>query len=133
MRQFLADRQSAPLKDRISLWELLRRPEINIGDYINLGYMEPNQPEILEQLSIQAKYEGYINKQKEQVARFEKMENKASPGDIDYDQVYGLSNEALQKLKSVRPVSIGQASRIGGVNPADINILLIYLEKKRRI
>ncbi len=123
---------SAPLRDRVSLWELLRRPEIKIEKFIAHGLMETQDIDILEQLELQAKYEGYIKKQEEQVARFEKLEERVIPTDLDYHEVYGLSNEAYQKLESVRPVSIGQASRISGVNPADINVLLINLEKKRR-
>ena len=88
--------------------------------------------DILEQLGIQSKYEGYIKKQEEQVGRFEKMESKLIPPDIDYDEIFGLSNEARYKFKQIRPESIGQASRVFGINPADINILLIFLEKKRR-
>lgn len=87
--------------------------------------------EVISQIQIQCKYEGYINKQREQVRRFEKLENRQIPKDIDYEQVYSLSNEALQKLKEIRPISIGHASRISGVTPADINILLISMEKKK--
>jgi len=129
---YLVEKDSAPLHDRISLWELLRRPELKIADFIEREWIQPLRPEILEQLEIQAKYEGYINKQKEQVQRFERMESKQIPEDINYDEVYSLSNEAVQKLKEIRPQSIGHASRISGVTPADINILLIFLEKKRR-
>jgi tRNA uridine 5-carboxymethylaminomethyl modification enzyme len=128
---YLMQKQSAPLKDRTSLWELLRRPEIAIADYIEQGWIEGFDREIIEQVEIQVKYEGYINKQKEQIKRFEKMENKQIPEDLDYKNVYSLSNEARQKLGEIRPQSIGQASRISGVTPADINILLIYLEKRR--
>lgn len=128
----LREKNTPPLKDRISLWELLRRPEILIKDLVERGYLPRFDDDILEHLEIQSKYEGYINKQKEQVKKFEKMEKKHIPGDLDYDDVYSLSNEALQKLKEIKPVSIGQALRISGVNPADINVLLIYLEKKRR-
>lgn len=129
---FLKRIGSASLRDRLSLWELLRRPELKIENFVELDYIKPYDQDILEEVEIQAKYEGYIRKQEEQVKRFEKMENKGIPDTIDYDDVYGLSNESLQKLKEFRPVSIGQASRIAGVNPADINVLLIYLEKKRR-
>ena len=129
--QYLAEKNTAPLHDRISLWELLRRPEIKISDFIERGWMKSGDSEILGQLEIQSKYEGYINKQREQVQRFERMENKKIPADINYDEVYSLSNEAIQKLKEIRPQSLGQASRIGGVSPADINILWIYLGKRR--
>lgn len=132
MAGFLEEKNSAALRDRISLWELLRRPEIKIDDYPKLGLMEEYDLDIMEQLELQSKYEGYIRKQEEQVRRFEKMESRRIPEDIDYGEVYGLAYEALQKLNAVRPASIGQASRIAGVNPADINILLVFLEKKRR-
>ena len=131
VEKFLAAKTSAPLRDRISLWELLRRPELTIQDFIEQGWLKTSGIEILEQLEIQAKYEGYINKQKEQVLRFERMESKRIPADIDYHGVYSLSNEARQKLKEIRPQSLGHASRISGVTPADINILLIFLEKRR--
>ena len=129
---FLAEKGSAPLKDRISLWDLLRRPEIRLQDFVNLSLIKKPSAEIMEPIEIQAKYEGYISKQNEQAKRFEKMDNKFLPFDIDYQNVYGLSNEARQQLEKVRPVSLGQALRISGINPADINVLLIYLEKKRR-
>jgi len=132
INSFLQRKGSAPLHDRISLWELLRRPEIMVNDLVEEGFVQDLDGEILEQLEIQAKYEGYIHKQEEQVARFEKMENRLIPDDIDYEQIFGLSNEAVHKLLQVRPRSIGQASRISGVTPADVNILLIFLEKKRR-
>ena len=132
MSDFLKSLGSANLKDRISLWELLRRPEIGIEDYIRMGWVNQQDEDILEQLEIQSKYEGYIKKQEEQVRRFEKMESKLIPPDIDYDEIFGLSNEARYKFKQIRPESIGQASRVFGINPADINILLIFLEKKRR-
>ncbi|MDD3853101.1 MAG: FAD-dependent oxidoreductase, partial [Syntrophomonadaceae bacterium] len=129
---FLAAKNSAALKDRISLWELLRRPEMSMEDFATQGFVEEQDVDILEQLEIQAKYEGYISKQQEQVNKFEKLESKTIPQDINYKDVSGLSNEALHKLTTRLPVSVGQASRIAGVNPADINILLIYLEKQRR-
>lgn len=132
MAEFLNHRKMAALKDRISLWELLRRPELSIHDYVEQGWLRDNDADILEQLQIQAKYEGYIDKQKEQVKRFEKLENKKIPLDINYDEIPSLSIEAVQKLKTVLPTSVGQASRIAGVDPADINIILIFLEKKRR-
>ncbi len=129
---FLKSKGCAPLKDRISLWELLRRPEIKIQDFCELKLIVLQDIDILEKIEIQAKYEGYIEKQKEQVVRFEKMENKPLAADIDYKEVYGLSNEARQKLEKIRPTSIGQALRVSGINTADINVLLIFLEKKRR-
>jgi len=131
MDRYLASRNSASLRDRTSLWELLRRPEIRVDDLIDSGWLEAGDEEVIGQIQIQCKYEGYINKQREQVRRFEKLENRQIPTDIDYERVYGLSNESLQKLKEIRPLSIGHASRISGVTPADINILLISMEKRR--
>jgi tRNA uridine 5-carboxymethylaminomethyl modification enzyme len=132
INQYLIAKNSVPLKEKTSLWDLLRRPEVAIADYVDMGLIACDDKAVLEQIQIQARYEGYIKKQQEQVIRFEKMELKHIPDNIDYDEVYGLSNEALQKLKQFRPQSIGQASRIAGVNPADISVLLIFLEKKRR-
>ncbi len=129
---FLEEHGSAVLRDRLSLWELLKRPEIRISDYVQSRFMEPMPGDIMEQLEIQAKYEGYLAKQMEQVQKFERMEKKKVREGLDYDDVYGLSNEARQKLKAVMPMSIGQASRISGVTPADIGILLVHLEKERR-
>lgn len=131
-RKYLEEKNSAELKDRLSLWDLLKRPEIKLQDLVQGGFLDLNDEQVLEEVEIQAKYSGYIQKQEEQVKKFERMENKEIPEDIDYDQVYGLSNEALQRLKNIRPESIGQASRLPGVNPADINVILIFLEKKRR-
>ena len=85
-----------------------------------------------EQVNINIKYEGYISRQKKQVEQFRKMENKKIPEDIDYDKVKSLRIEAVQKLKQYRPVSVGQASRISGVSPADISVLLVYMEQLRR-
>ena len=84
-----------------------------------------------KQVNINIKYEGYISRQKKQVEQFRKMENKKIPEDIDYDKVKSLRIEAVQKLKQYRPVSVGQASRISGVSPADISVLLVWLEQKR--
>lgn len=128
----LAKKGSTPLKDRTSLWDLLRRPQLDIEDYVEAELLPELDLDILEQLEIQAKYEGYIRKQHEQVQRFEKMENKLIPAGLDYEQVQGLSNEGKQKLTQFQPISVGQASRIAGVTPADINVLLIYLERERR-
>ena len=88
--------------------------------------------EVKDQINIEVKYEGYINKQLAQVEKFKKLENKVLPEDIDYFTIDGLRIEAQQKLDEIRPASIGQASRISGVSPADINVLIIYLERERR-
>ena len=126
---YLEEIGSAVIRDRVSLWELLRRPEVTMADYIELGIIPQPKQEIMEQLEIQSKYEGYINKQQEQVKRFEKLENKAIPEGMEYTEIKTLSSEAIQKLTQFKPETIGQASRIAGVTPADINILLIFLKK----
>lgn len=129
----LAERDQGRLRDAVTIWELLRRPEIGMDDLVQAGLVsEEVEEEIRSQLEIECKYEGYIKKQVEQVERFERMEAKRIPEGIDYDEVPGLSNESRVKLKEVRPESIGQASRTPGVSVADVNVLLIYLEKKRR-
>ena len=118
------------LKDGIRASDLLRRPEMT---YEHIHLLVPSEvalnDEITEQVEIQIKYEGYIEKSLQQVERMKKMENKKIPEDIDYDAIPRLATEARQKLKDVRPLSMGQASRISGVNPADVSILLIYIEQ----
>ncbi|PHB55492.1 tRNA uridine-5-carboxymethylaminomethyl(34) synthesis enzyme MnmG [Bacillus toyonensis] len=118
------------LKDGIRASDLLRRPEMT---YEHIHLLVPNEvelsDEVTEQVEIQTKYEGYIEKSLQQVERMKKMENKKIPVDIDYDAISSLASEARQKLKDVRPLSMGQASRISGVNPADISILLVYIEQ----
>lgn len=113
---------------------LLRRPEIT---YEMLERISPSPYELTaemkEQVEIQIKYAGYIEKQMQQVERLNKMERKRIPETIEYKDVKGLANEARQKLEQIRPISIGQASRIGGVTPADISVLLIYLEHFNRV
>ncbi|MDH7496900.1 MAG: tRNA uridine-5-carboxymethylaminomethyl(34) synthesis enzyme MnmG [Syntrophomonadaceae bacterium] len=129
----LVARGGSPLRATVSLWDLLRRPEVRIEDLRRLGLLEPwLEEEAAEQLEIQCKYEGYIAKQLEQVERFDRLEDRRIPAGLDYDAVPGLSNEGRLKLKRVRPESIGQAARLTGVSPADIDVLMIYLEKKRR-
>lgn len=118
------------LKDGIRAADLLKRPEMTYEHIQMIAPAEqPIDPEVAEQVEIQIKYEGYIEKSLQQVEKLKKMENKKIPEDIDYDAITGLATEARQKLKQVRPLSIAQASRISGVNPADISILLVYLEQ----
>ena len=123
----------ANLKTTASLYELIRRPEF---DYEKTSIFDPEREdlsrEVKVQVEIQIKYEGYIKKQMVQVEQFKKLENKRLDQNQDYSLVKGLSNEAVQKLNSIKPDSVGQASRISGVSPSDINVLLIYLEQKRR-
>lgn len=117
----------------ISLAGLLRRPEIGYEHLLQIPGNHPDLPdEVREQVEIQIKYEGYIKKQQAQVEKFRRLEEKKIPQDIDYGRVRGLSVEAREKLEMIRPASIGQASRIAGVTPADVSVLLIYLERARR-
>ena len=131
--EFLVSLNTAELKKPISMYELIKRPEV---DYFVLAPLDPERPEytddIGEQVNIIAKYEGYITSQLEQVNQFKKFEKKILPEDINYSDVKGLRIEAIQKLSAIRPISIGQASRISGVSPADISVLLIYLENQAR-
>lgn len=119
---------STPLKSGSTLAELITRPELS---YDMLAPIDKNRPElpydVTEQVEIELKYEGYIRRQMSQVAQFKKMEHKRIPADIDYDAIPSIRLEARQKLKQVRPENVGQASRISGVSPADISVLLVYL------
>jgi len=125
---------SAPAQNTVDALTLLRRPEVT---YVMLETVTPSPVELTEemkeQVEIQIKYAGYIEKQLQQVERLNKMEQKRIPEDIDYYAVHGLSTEAKQKLTAIRPISIGQASRISGVSPADLSILLVYLEHYNRV
>jgi len=122
---------TAKLNDGITLKDFLKRPEISINDLNN--FIELNfDKEILEQVEIQVKYEGYINKANKEAEKMLNLENIKIPEDINYDDVKNIASEGLQKLKQIRPTSIGQASRISGVNPADISILMIYLKKGKK-
>ena len=133
INHFLEIHDSAPLQNRISLAELLKRPELT---YDILKEIDPERPILsrhsVTQVEVQIKYDGYIVKQLQQIQRFKKLEEKKLPEEIDYMKIDGLRIEAKQKLNQIKPVSIGQASRISGVSPADINVLLIHLEKQRR-
>ena len=126
--EYLSSLSSAPIFDGVSLLNLLKRPEIKIVDlkhFIDLPYSE----DILEQVEITVKYEGYINKELKEANRMMSLENILIPSDIDYQKIVNIASEARQKLELVRPISIGQASRISGVNPADIAVLTVYLKK----
>ena len=129
----LAQMNSTPLNNGTSLADLIRRPELN---YDMIADFDPDrQPlprEVIEQVNINIKYEGYISRELKQVEHFKKLENKLIPANINYDDISGLRIEARQKLKDYSPRSIGQASRISGVSPADITVLLVYMEQHRR-
>jgi len=127
---FLRKRESTEISSGVHYDELLRRPEIT---YESLKEIDDDFPDydknISNQIEIHIKYEGYIKRQTEQAEQVKKLDNKKIPDDINYDEVYGLRIEARQKLNSVKPRSVGQASRISGVSPADIAVLLVYLSK----
>lgn len=121
---------STPLNSGTTMAELIRRPEL---DYEALAPLDNERPElsdeVIEQVNINIKYDGYIRRQMKQVEQFKKLETKRIPDTINYDEVKSLRIEAVQKLKQYRPISIGQASRISGVSPADISVLLVYMEQ----
>ena len=132
VQELLASYDSTLLSSGASLVELIRRPELSYMILEPIDKERPDFPEdlkdeVIEQVNISIKYEGYIARQLKQVEQFKKMESKKIPEDIDYDQIKSLRIEAVQKLKQYRPISIGQASRISGVSPADISVLLVYL------
>ncbi|MFQ9298807.1 MAG: tRNA uridine-5-carboxymethylaminomethyl(34) synthesis enzyme MnmG [Clostridia bacterium] len=133
VNKFLEEKGTTPLSTGSKLSELLKRTEIR---YKDLAQIDENMPELSaqekEEVEIQIKYEGYIKMEEEQVAKFKKMESKTLSEDIIYQDIKGLSLEARQKLDKIKPLSIGQASRISGVSPADINVLLIYLQMKNK-
>ena len=133
VQQFLENHNSTPLKTAVCLGELIRRPEL---DYEMLAPIDTGRPElpedVREQVNIEIKYEGYIRRQRIQVQAFKKMEKRKIPENFDYDEVPSLRIEARQKLKKIRPVSLGQASRIAGVSPADISVLLVYMESREK-
>lgn len=125
---YLAKIGTKELKDGVSLYDLLKRPEVDVSDltcYLENSY----SPLVLQQVSISSKYEGYINKALAEAKKLENLENKKIPSDIDYDAMHNLASEAKQKLKEVRPLTLGQAIRISGVNPADISILSMYMKR----
>ena len=131
--EYLASIGSSPLQSKISLAELLKRPQVS---YENMAAVDPGRPSLSYHSRIQAyvniKYEGYISKQLAQIEKFKKLESRLLPKDLDYSSLDGIRLEARQKLNDFKPDSVGQASRISGVSPADINVLLIHLEKMRR-
>ena len=133
VQALLAEYGSTPLKSGITMEELIRRPEL---DYEKLQPVDPERPElpadVREQVNIEIKYEGYIRRQRQQVEHFKKLESRLIPDDIDYSDVGSLRIEAAQKLERFRPHSLGQASRIAGVSPADVAMLNVWLEQRRR-
>ena len=132
VQELLAKYESTPLKSGTTLAELIKRPEL---DYEKLAEVDEKRPELAfdvqEQVNIEIKYEGYIKRQMQQVAQFKKLEGRKLPENFDYAQVNSLRKEAVQKLNKIQPSTIGQASRISGVSPADISVLMVYLEKSK--
>ena len=129
VNEYLNGLDSATLKDGITLYDLLKRPEIsmeNIKKFYNIKYNE----DVINQVEISIKYEGYINKANKEAQKMIDLDGRKMPEDINYDLIHNLASEAKQKLKEIKPTSIGQALRISGVNPADISILMIYLKKE---
>ena len=130
IQEFLVSHGSTPLKTAVSLGDLITRPEFDYGSIAEIDTERPELPyDVCEQVEIELKYEGYISKQLQQIESFKKTESKLIPSALDYDDVPSLRIEARQKLKAIRPVSIGQASRISGVSPADISVLLVYMSR----
>ncbi|MDE5966989.1 MAG: tRNA uridine-5-carboxymethylaminomethyl(34) synthesis enzyme MnmG, partial [Lachnospiraceae bacterium] len=133
VQAFLEVNDSTPLKTAVSMADLIRRPEFSYEKIAPLDYQRPDfsserlYREIVEQVNIELKYEGYIKRQEQQVAHFKKLEKRRIPAGIDYNDIQNLRKEARQKLDKVRPENIGQASRISGVSPADISVLLVYM------
>lgn len=130
VQKLLEENGSTLLQSGVTMAELIKRPELSYDKLKLIDTDRPELPEdVTEQVNIAVKYEGYIERQLRQVEQFKRLEDKKIPYNINYDEVYSLRIEALQKLKEFRPASVGQASRISGVSPADISVLLVYLEK----
>ncbi|HMR68424.1 MAG TPA: tRNA uridine-5-carboxymethylaminomethyl(34) synthesis enzyme MnmG, partial [Anaerolineae bacterium] len=128
--EVLADFGLPPVKNGANALQMLRRPDVTYELIEALAPPdEPLSSEVIEQVAIETKFEGYIEKQQQQIARMRRLESKVIPPEVDYNSVIGLRNEARHKLTHFRPATVGQAGRIAGVNPADISVLLIYLEK----
>ena len=132
LNDFLAARGSSPVEVSARLADLIRRPELS---YDSLAPFDPERPElpfpVREQVEIRLKYAGYIARQQKQVEEFRRAEQRQLPPDLDYDALPGLKAEAREKLKRIRPVSLGQASRISGVSPSDTAVLLVWLQQRQ--
>ena len=132
LNNMLENRGTAPVTTGFSLAELIRRPQISYADTAPFDPERAPLPEaVTAQVEIRLKYDGYIKRQLRQVEEFTRMEERALPADIDYSDVTGLRMEAREKLEKIRPASFGQASRISGVSPADISVLMVYMENRK--
>ena len=133
VNDFLVANGSTPLLGAVTLADLIKRPELN---YEVLAVIDDERPKLSEavgeQVNINIKYEGYIERENRQVEQFKKMENRLIPEDIEYENIDNIRLEARQKLSEIRPLSVGQASRISGVSPSDIAVLLVYIEQFKR-
>jgi tRNA uridine 5-carboxymethylaminomethyl modification enzyme len=132
VNSFLEKHGSAKISSGIKLYDLLKRPQIDYEYLTEIGQAANLSREVIEQVSISIKYEGYLERQMAQIRQFKRMEERRLPESIDYSKIHGLCLEARQKLNSYKPESVGQASRISGVSPADISVLLVYLESLKR-
>ena len=133
VQKFLEAHGSTTLKSGSTLAELIKRPELNYEMLAELDEKRPELPaDVREQVDINLKYDGYIRRQKQQVAQFKKLEGRKIPANLDYTTVNSLRREAVQKLNLYKPENIGQASRISGVSPADISVLMVHLEQMGR-
>ena len=134
VQKFLESQGSTFLKNGVTLAELVKRPELSYEALSEIDEDRPSLPlSVREQVEINLKYEGYLKRQESQIRQFKKLEGKKLPEDFDYESIKGLRREAMQKLNQLRPVNIGQASRISGVSPADISVLLVYLEQRKKV
>lgn len=126
--KFLKELKTTEIKDSITLYDLLKRPEIKIDSLKEL--IGKYSKDVLEQVEISVKYEGYIKKALKDAEKFNELDSKKIPSDIDYKRIKNLASEARQKLETIRPTSIGQAMRISGVNPVDISLIMVYIKKE---
>ncbi|NLM70118.1 MAG: tRNA uridine-5-carboxymethylaminomethyl(34) synthesis enzyme MnmG [Firmicutes bacterium] len=133
VRDYLIQLGSGDLKKAVTLHEILQRPELKFGDLEFFAPLPELDPEVIEQVEIECKFKGYIERQLKQIEEFNKMEDISIPDDIDYFQIKGLRSEAKERLTAIRPTSVGQAARISGVSPADINVLLVILKGENHV
>jgi tRNA uridine 5-carboxymethylaminomethyl modification enzyme len=133
LNELLVSRETSPVTSGVRLIELIRRPELNYKNLTDIDIGRPDLPDaVFENVEIEVKYEGYIRRQKSEISEIRRLEQRVLPKNVDYKSIIGLRTEAQEKLQKVRPNNIGQASRISGVSPADISVLLIWLSKEGR-
>lgn len=130
LNTFLAEKSSSPVKSGLNACDFIKRPELSYEDLGRIIDMPELPSAVAEQVEIRIKYDGYIKRQQAQIEQMQRLEKKLMPEDIKYSEISGLRLEARQKLDKIRPASLGQASRISGVSPSDIAVLLIYLQQR---